>query len=463
MYTAAAAAVWTGLGALGGCAQYHAQPLKPAAFHRRFQHRSLTNPHLRKFIADQPIHVRPGFPRRQSLSTLVATGWYYSAALRMQAAQIALAQAHLITASQSPNPSVGLSPTYAAKAGPGVSPWILGFNFDIPIETAGRRQDRMAQALALIHAGRFNFGQTAWNVRQTIRRALLEYLYARRQTRLLARQAADTRLILSLLTARFKAGDISRPVYTAAQIQARQAALALLAARGVMQRRRMRLAAALSVPARALVGVKWFFPHLWRLPPVQALKLHPLIRAALLNRMDIQSLLARYQAAQAALKLQVARQYPDIHLGPGYSFNQGANEFTLGLTMALPVFNQNQGPIAAAAAHRRVIAADLLQKQTRVITAIGTALTTYRADLRQWRAARAIALRQRGQWNLTREAFAAGAQSRLALAEAQFALNTYQQAALGARSAAALALGHLENLLEKPLGRTPAQPKGLQP
>ena len=152
-----------------------------------------------------------------------------------------------------------------------------------------------------------------------------------------------------------------------------------------------------------------------------------------------------------------------IHLGPGYSFNQGANEFTLGLTMALPVFNQNQGPIAAAAAHRHVIAADLLQKQTRVITAIGTALTTYRADLRQWRAARAIALRQRGQWNLAREAFAAGAQSRLALAEAQFALNTYQQAALGARGAAALALGHLENLLEKPLGRTPAQPKGLQP
>ena len=137
MYTAAA---WTGLWALGGCAQYHGQPLKPAAFHRQFQHRSLANPHLRKFIADQPIHVRPGFPRRQSLSTLVATGWYYSAALRVQAAQIALAQAHLITASQSPNPTVGLSPTYAAKAGPGVSPWILGFNFDIPIETAGRRR-----------------------------------------------------------------------------------------------------------------------------------------------------------------------------------------------------------------------------------------------------------------------------------------------------------------------------------
>ena len=456
-------AAWTVFFALSGCAQYHAQPLQPAAFHTQFQNRSLASPALGKFIAGQPIHVRPGFPRRQSLSTLVATGWYYSAALRVQAAQIALAQAGLITAGQSPNPTVGLSPTYAAKAGPGVSPWILGFNFDIPIETAGRRQDRMAQAAALIHAGRFNFGQTAWNVRQTIRRALIEYLYARRQTELLAHQAANTRLILALLQARFKAGDISRPVYTTAQIQARQAALALLAARGRMQQRRMRLAAALSVPASALAGVKWSFPHLWRLPPVRALAVRRLVRAALLNRMDIQSLLAQYRAAEAALKLQVARQYPDIHLGPGYSFNQGANEFTLGLTMALPVFNQNQGAIAAAEAHRRIIAADLLQKQTMVITAIGTALVTYQADLHQWRAARAIVVRQRRQWRMTRQAFQAGAQSRLALAEARFALNTYQQAALAARGTAALALSHLENLLEKPLGRTPAQPKGFQP
>ncbi len=456
-------AAWGLLFALGGCAQYHAQPLKPAAFRTQFQHRSLASPGLRTFIAGQPIRIRPGFPRRQSLGTLVATGWYYSAALRVQAAKIAMAHANLITASQSPNPTVGLSPTYAAKVGPGVSPWILGFNFDIPIETAGRRQDRMAEAAALIHAGRFNFGQTAWNVRQTIRRALLEYLYARIQTRLLARQAADTRLILDLLQARFKAGDISRPVYTTAQIQARQAALALLAAQGRMRQRRLQLAAALSLPASALADVKWFFPRLWRLPPVRAWQVRRLVRAALLNRMDIQALLARYRAAEAALKLQVARQYPDIHLGPGYKFDQGANEFTLGLTMALPVFNQNQGAIAAADAHRRIIAADLLQKQTMVITAIGTALATYRADLRQWRAARAIVMRQRGQWHLTREAFQAGAQSRLALAETQFALNTYQQAAIHARRAAGLALGHLENLLEKPLGRTPAQPKGFKP
>ncbi len=456
-------AAWTLFLALDGCAQYHAQPLHPATFHSHFQHRSLTNPHLRKFIAAQPIRMPPGFPHRQTLSTLVATGWYYSAALRVQAAQIALAQANLITASQSPNPTVGLSPTYAAKVSPGVSPWILGFNFDIPIETAGRRQDRMAQAAALIHAGRFNFGQTAWNVRQTIRRAFITYLYARKHVRLLARQAADTRLIASLLKARFAAGDISRPVFAAAQIQTRQAALALLAGQGRMRQRRSQLAAALSVPARALAGVKWFTPHLWTLPRVRALKLRPLVRAALLNRMDIQSLLEQYQAAEAAFKLQVARQYPDIHLGPGYKFDQGANEFTLGFSMTLPVFNQNQGAIAAANAHRRLIAANLRQQQTMVITAIGTGLATYRADLRQWRAARAIALRQRRQWHLTREAFHAGAQSRLALAEAQFALMTYQLLALHERRQAALALGHLDNLLEKPLGRTPAQPKGLQP
>ena len=418
---------------------------------------------MRQFIARQPIHVPRGFPHRQSLATLAATGWYYSAALRVPAAQIAVAKANLITAAQSPNPTVGLSPTYAAKAGPGVSPWILGFNFDIPIETAGRREDRMAQAAALIHADRFNLGQAAWNVRQTVRRALVAYLYSRRQAALLARQAQATHLIRTLLQSRFKAGDISRPVYTQAQIQARQAALTLLAVRGQTRRRLMQLAAALSLPAPALVHVQLVFPQLRQLPPVRALNLPALTRSALLNRMDIQSLLARYRAAEAALKLQIARQYPDIHLGPGYKFDQGANEFTLGLTMALPIFNQNQGAIAAAAARRRVIASQLLQRQTWVITSIHTALVTYRADLRQWRAARAIVLRQRRQWKATRQAFRAGARSRLALAEARFALSTYQQAALQARQAASVALGHLENLLEKPLGPAPSQPKGFLP
>jgi outer membrane protein TolC len=454
------------IGALGlvpqGCATYHARPLKPAAFQSHFRARSLTNPNLKKFIAQQPIKDHSGFPRVQNLSTLVAAAWYYSPALRVQLAQLAVDQANMITASQSPNPTVAFSPTYAAKAGPGINPWILGFNFNIPIETAGRRSDRMAQAKALAQAGRYDLGQIAWNVRQGVRQALINYGFAQKQVRLLRQQSQNTALILQLVQSRFHAGDISRPVYTAAEIQARQAVLALVAAQGQARQRRIQLAAAMSLPVRALADVQLSYSQIIKTPPVRTLNMQHLSRAALLNRMDIQALLAQYQAAEAALKLQIARQYPNIQLGPGYSFNQGANEFTLGFSMALPIFNQNQGAIAAANAQRLVIAAELEQKQTTVITQIRSALSQYRSALRQLRTADAIEIQARTQLLATRSAFKAGAQSRLALSESQLALNTFEQAVLQARLSAVVALGNLENVLEKPLGHTPSMPKGTQ-
>ncbi len=446
-----------------GCATYQAKPLKPAAFETQFQARTLTNANLKAFIARQPIKRQPGFPQVQNLSTLVAAGWYYSPALRVQLAQLKVDTANMMTASQSPNPTVAFSPTYAAKAGPGVNPWILGFNFNIPIETAGRREDRMAQTKALTQAGRYDLGQIAWNVRQAVRRALIQDAFANQRLQLLGQEVRTTAMILRLIQSRFQAGGISRPVYTTAEIQAHESELSLVAAQGQARQRRMQLAAALSVPVRALKHIRVVFAYLMKTPPVRKLNMKQLSRAALINRMDIQSLLAQYQAAEAALKLEVARQYPNIDLGPGYRFDQGSNKFTLGFAMALPIFNQNQGAIAAANAQRLVIAAELEQKQTTVITQIRAAISQYRSALRQLRTADAIEIQACTQLRATRSAFKAGAQSRLALAESQLALNTFAQAALQSRNSAVVALGNLEDLLEAPLGDTPKMPKGTYP
>ncbi len=452
-----------GLTLIGGCISYHAKPLHPAAFVRNFSRRTLSSTQLLAYVKNEKIKIPKQFPHRWNAASLVCAGWYYSPALRVQRAQLAVDRANMVTAAESPNPSVALSPTYAAKAGAGISPWILGFNFDIPIETAGRREDRMVQAKALTLAGRYDLGQIAWNVRKRIRLAIIDYLFARKQVGILRQQARLTQLIQSLIKSRFKAGDISRPVYTASEIQARQAALALVAAEGLLRQRRIQLAGSMSLPSGSLAGVRLSISSLLKLQPMGAAVMKRLTRAALLNRMDIQSLLAQYRAAAAALKLQIARQYPNIHLGPGYSFNQGANEFTLGFSMILPIFNQNQGAIAAAQARRRIIAAELNEKQTMVITHIRTALSQYQSALRQWRAARTTERQSRGQVRAARRVYQAGAQSHLALAEAIFVRNTFAQTALQARFGAIAAQENLQDILETPLPRTPANPKGTHP
>ena len=80
----------------------------------------------------------------------------------------------------------------------------------------------------------------------------------------------------------------------------------------------MQLADALGLPLRALDGVKLSFAGLDQFP--QELTAPEVRRQALLNGADVRGALAEYAASQSALQLEIAKQYPDVHLGPGYDW-----------------------------------------------------------------------------------------------------------------------------------------------
>ena len=94
-------------------------------------------------------------------------------------------------------------------------------------------------------------------------------------------------------------------------------------------------ASAIGVPVAALDSVSLDFD----LPPVPAaghLTSAEARSATLRSRTDILGALAEYAASQSALQLEIAKQYPDLHLGPGYAWNAGSagdNEWSLGLTL----------------------------------------------------------------------------------------------------------------------------------
>lgn len=386
---------------------------------------------------------------------MVAAGWYYSPQLRVARANWALASAGIITAGGVPNPTFGFSPTYAAKS-PGTSPWVLGFDFNIPIETAGRREHRITAARARARAALYRLGQTAWQVRFNIRKAWIHYGFARQRMILIRRSAKLAGQNARLLAARFRAGQISRPIFTAAQMLHQQQMLAAVSQAGQIRLRRSQLAASMALPAQALHNL----PMHWstdRMPAPATLPLARLQRWALFNRMDIQESLAAYAAANADLKLQIARQYPNINLGPGYSFDQGENKFTLGLSMTLPIFNQNQGPIAQAQAQRVLVAQRFESLQTRVLGQTAVAMAGYRAAWNRLHAAARLVRLQMQEVAVAAAALRAGSTSRLGLIEAQQSLVALELSQLGALEQAQLTLGSLQSELQRPLvlRRTP--------
>ncbi len=51
-----------------------------------------------------------------------------------------------------PNPTFGYSATNVSRLLSDMEPWTNGFTLDVPIETAGKRKYRAAQAQALVNA-----------------------------------------------------------------------------------------------------------------------------------------------------------------------------------------------------------------------------------------------------------------------------------------------------------------------
>ena len=154
-------------------------------------------------------------------------------------------------------------------------------------------------------------------------------------------------------------------------------------------------------------------------------------------------LLARKLNFIGALRIQFSRVFSPtnpLKLAP----------FGLGLSIELPLLNQNQGPIAEAEARRREQAANFNSLQARVLGEIEIALAGYdtaRAQLES--SATVLEELDKQEW-LTRAMFEVGEVSRQAVAAARVERTDATLSRLDARFKAQEALGRLESALQRP-------------
>jgi len=359
------------LAVMAGCATFQPKPLSPSQTAAAFEARTLDDPGLEAFLEGN-LHraITPWPPKSWDFRMLTLVAFYYQPDLDVARAKWGVAKAGVITAGERPNPTVGFIPQFNANAASGISPWSLTVPnemLDIPIETAGKRGYRMAQAQQLSDAARLDIGTTAWQVRSHLRTSLLDLYAAHQAEALLQQQQAVQAEIVKSLEQRFAVGEASQSAVTQAHIALDQSRLALQEKQQQRVEARARLADALGIPVGALDRVDISFDNVERSPMAENLPSHEVQRQELLNRPDMLRALAAYAASQSALQLEIAKQYPDVHLGPGYSWDQGEIKWSLGFTITLPVLNRHQGPIAEAEARRTEAAVSFSALQAQVI------------------------------------------------------------------------------------------------
>jgi cobalt-zinc-cadmium efflux system outer membrane protein len=175
-------------------------------------------------------------------------------------------------------------------------------------------------------------------------------------------------------------------------------------------------------------------------------------RNALVSRSDVRAALAEYEASQSALRLEIARQYPDIELGPGYLFDQTDNKWTVALGLTLPVFNRNQGPIAEATARREQAAAHLMVVQANALHELSEAEAVVQAARLKVSTAEAALTATQQQEQRRQRMYEAGDISRTELLTAQLETVVAEVAVDEARAQVQRAAGALEDAMQSPLG-----------
>jgi outer membrane protein TolC len=425
-----------------GCAKYSPRPLDAGQAAAAFGARSLDDAGLRAFLVKERANGTPWNVERVALAAS-----YFHGDVAVARAEAAESRAGIETASELPNPVLTFSPGYNATSR-GISPWIIAPSLDVTIETAGKRRQRVAEARAAAGAAKLRVAAAAWDARTKVRAAMLD-LYAARETReLLATEVALHEEAVTKLDAQVRAGAAPAFELLQERLGFNRAKLALHDAEKLAATSRTQLAAAIGVSAPALDLVTLDFSAFHSLPPAPGPGAR---RKALVHRADLLAALADYAAADAALRLQLAKQYPDVHLAPGYELDQTENKWSLGLAIELPVLNQNRGPIRQAEAHRKTVGTKFLAKQAAVFGEIDTALAAYRAARAKAATASTLAEEAAKASATTRRMVEAGELIPLELTRSRIEASAANLSRLEARVQAQQAAGALEAALQTPL------------
>ena len=441
--------------ASSSCVHYRARPLDPAQSESAYKERNLADPGLTAFIRSVPS---PGStaqwpPQKLDLATASLVAAYFNPSLKIARAQLQTAEAAMVTAGARPNPTAFGASGYETSP---ESPVVIRFELSLPIETARKRSYRILEAAKLADAARIGLKEASWLVYSQVRNAWMDRLAALDAQQAMRRETQIKAEVVSLMKERFSVGEASRPEWDAARVDASRTAVALQMADGQLNETVIRLAEMMGVPESALANVSLASANYTFPQPAEALPLARVQQKGLLNRLDIQRSLLEYAAAEARLQLEVARQYPDIQLNPGYDFDEGHHKFTFGPTLPIPVWNRNEGAIAEADAKRSEAEARFLALQSQVIAEMERALAAYRTVFSEFQEAdQKWTVIQAGREHASVRAVQLGEEDRLTLNNIRLESVGALHAQLDALNKTRAAFSALEDAVQTPLGGVP--------
>lgn len=438
---------------LSACAgqAYQAAPLDAEQVFARYAGRDLNAPALEAFLNEHGYTTNEWPLSAWDIDALTLAALYFHPDLKVAKAEWRRQQAAEITAGQRANPVFNLPFEWHTDTSDGQSPWLIGSVLDLILERPGKRRARIEQAELQTAAASLQIEQEAWKIRSRVHAAVADLMAAQQKKAALQRREAVITEVLDLLQRREELGQVAAFELSASRLELQRLRLELTSQESRITAARGRLAAAVGVPPATLADVELNLPAIDKLPAKDAVPVSDVQGLALQHRYDIRKALAEYAAQEAALRLEIEKQYPDINLSPGFVFDQGDNIWQLGAAWVLPLFHQHEGQIAEATAQRSLLQARFLQLQARIIDRVYQARMDYIGKLATYRQAVSLADDAAGYRDRIEEQLTAGYTDRLQFLRAQQAVSEAEQAVSDSRTALLHSYADLEKVLQYPL------------
>ncbi|GAA5483602.1 TolC family protein [Haloferula sargassicola] len=408
--------------ALASCQAYRGRPLDPGAGLAAYRRTSLSSAEVIAGLR------RAGFSPggRWTVRKMMAAAESTHPSLVRARADLDAARAGVGVAGTRPPLGVSLDLQRAAQ---GTTPWTCGLMLDHTIETGGKRAARILKARAEADRAAIGIAQARGDVRIAVANAVIDRHAA---AALISVLEENSQLLGSWEMAAGRLSEMGESDRLQGFTLERERSVLereLAAARKQARVAAAALARALGIPDQEAAGLS-----LAALPatPPAAPSLAAIQETTALGRPDVLDRLAAYAVAETALRLEVANQYPDLHLGPGYSYDQGQRKWLLSASASFPS-DAHAAAIRRAEADRTAAAAAFAETQHAALGAAATAREEYAGSLRQWRRAQELVKKSEAIERAQSKLAGAGAGDRVAVLQARYAAGQDRAAQVSAR------------------------------
>ncbi|MBA3700720.1 MAG: TolC family protein [Planctomycetes bacterium] len=337
---------------LSGCATYREQPVDLAAFDAQWRSRHQQGDAVAAFARE--LYERgAAVPARLTLADGIDLAeaemltLLWNPTLRQARAQAGIAAAEAGEAGALDAPEIGFDALHALESM--AKPWTLAAAVSFTLPLSGRLGLQRTHAERLAQAERERLLTQEWSTLAVLRDAWIAWSAVsleQLQAKAFAEEVAQLDAIAARLGA---AGELSGIAARAVRIAGLRAGFTAKELAAEAERQRLGLL--------ALMG----------LAPDAPLTLHPALRLGddLMQRLGdeqvpddprLREALAAHQVAEARLRLEIRRQYPDVKLGLGFEDDRGDQSLGPVIGFSIPLWNTNAQAIAGADATRAATA-----------------------------------------------------------------------------------------------------------